>query len=136
LAAASPDGTVSAQGGNMIAVLLSILATSASADIPSKYECKVIIVAKDLPNGSDVKEYVAPALTGSHGGSGFEFTFENHKVGILSDAKWMAISWMRDGKYLAKATFASSLENQGAQVLILGNPADDEEQVSLDCAAP
>jgi hypothetical protein len=119
----------------MIASLLSVLAISAAADIPSKYQCKVILMARDLPNEYAEQAFVAPAMSGSHGGQGREFQFENHRIGILSDAKWMAISWEHNGKTVSRATFASSLENQGAQVLILSNPADDEEQVSLDCYA-
>lgn len=120
----------------MFAFLLTALIGTASAEVPNFYSCRVILVAKDISGGVAEKPFTTMADSGSHGGGGFEFAFEKHKVGILADAKWMAISWMRDGKNVSQATFSSSVANSGAQVLILANPADVDEQVSLDCNVP
>jgi len=118
------------------AIIIALLMPfTAFAQLPMKYDCQVIVTANDLPNRGVVHKYEAIAFGTSHGGQEYVFDFQNHKVGVLSNSKWLALSWMRDGKQIAKATYARSEDTLGHHVLIVGHPENDEEQVSVDCAA-
>jgi hypothetical protein len=97
------------------------------------YDCEVIVIAKDLLQGSATFKYQTTADRGTHGGPAYSFSAGIHKVSVLSDGRWLAISWMRGETTVGQATFARNEFNQGSETLIVGNPLDANEQVSVDC---
>ena len=122
-----------------------MMALSAQADVgdapvtpvltPIFYDCQVIIVAKDVVDGSVTFKYqVTPQNNGSHGGIEYPFASGNHKVSVLSNGRWLGISWWRSDVLVAETVFARSEDNMGSEALIIYNPADQEEQVSVDCS--
>ena len=121
-------------------MMMTIVAQAAPVDVPSTptvvvYDCQVIVVAKDIVDGSVTFKYeVTPDNDGSHGGVEFPFSSGPHKVSVLSNGRWLGISWWRNDTLVSEAVFARSEENMGSQALIIYNPADQEEQASVDCS--
>ncbi len=114
---------------------ISIFPVLSNADGEVKnYSCTVIVVADDLTDGSMEKTFDVLGSSASHGGNEILFEAENHEVTLLSNGKWMGISWKRDGELLAETVVARSDENQASQTMIVYNPANVDEQVSLSCS--
>ena len=118
-----------------LSVLSSLtLMSSAHADTPALYNCQVIIVAKDIKDGAvDFHfEAVGPSNE-SHGGKEYEFTSGVHKVVVLSNARWMGLSWWRGQDIITEVLTVRADDRMAHQVLMAYNPKDQEEQASLDC---
>jgi hypothetical protein len=99
------------------------------------YSCQVILIATDLPQGSLTFKYtVSPTNVGSHGGQEFPFAAGTHKISAISNDRWLGITWTKAGVLVASSVFARSEVNQGSMALIIYNPQNPEEQVSLDCS--
>jgi len=120
----------------MISLIFLMMSGAWAAEpvIPS-YDCKITIFAKDLlPAGYETTTVNRPFQSpGSHGGTPFEFTAGEHKVGIVADAKWRGIIWQRAGKDVAQVLTAGTAPITGNAVIILSNPADLDEAVHLVC---
>ncbi len=114
--------------------LVSSFAQAEGAETPANYQCQLIVIAKDMLNGSEVFKYEAPAKSGSHGGQDYTFSKGHHKVTAITDARWMGINWEREGKSIVQVISVRADDNVNSQVLLAYNPQNTDEQVSLDCA--
>ena len=70
---------------------------------------------------------------GGHGGSERSFTFENHEVTVIANDRWMGIAWWMDGKKLGEAVTLSTVSNAQSRVMLLMNPDNENERVSITC---
>lgn len=120
----------------IIGLCLALLSPAAFAATPTFYNCHALVVSADLPNGSAEAQYKAIAKSETHGGQEYDYTFKNHQLAILSDAKWLSLTWTKDKAVVAEATTVRGEDNQTSVVLILKNPGNDEEQASVDCTVP
>jgi hypothetical protein len=118
-------------------VSTAIAFTPAASATPLFYDCQVIVVAGDLPDGNASTKFkaVGPA-TESHGGQEYSFTFGDHQIVVMANARWRAISWSHKGVVIAKGVTVLTSDSRESNVFLLYNPQtdNDEEQVSLDCA--
>lgn len=96
------------------------------------YDCQLIVVTSD-DSRSFQKKFQADYYSGSHGGR--DFTFENgtEKVILQASNNWMSLNWFSGDQLLAAGLSASSEPTMGSRALIVVNPLNSEEQVSLDC---
>ena len=119
----------------LLALLLSGTLGHAQTDsfmVPN-YDCQLIVVAKDSSKSFD-KKFQADYASGSHGGRALTFENGSEKVVLQASNNWLALDWYRDGKLVAAGLTASSDPYLGSRALILMNPRDTEEQISLDCS--
>jgi hypothetical protein len=117
-------------------IIFGLLSTHAMADAtpPSTdLQCHVMVFATDLTNGMAETEYAAPLSSGAHGGKDYAFKFQDHQVAVNSDGKWLNITWVHKGILVAMGTSVRSENVQNAAVMILYNPNNQDEQVSVNC---
>jgi len=122
-------------GVSMLAASSSSAQTSDGLTEPSFYSCMIVIFAKDLANGHYAEQkFQAPvAASSSHGGDSFDFELEHYKVSLLTNGRWMGISWFRGEQLITQSIFLRQFNSWEAQVLMAFNPANLEEYASLDC---
>lgn len=103
--------------------------------LPTKktYSCTVLVIADDLKEVGEFHFTMDAVADESHGGSPKVFSIEKHQITVLTTGRWMAISWSRSGELLSETVTARSDDNAGSQVLIVYNPKNTNEQVSLGC---
>lgn len=97
-----------------------------------QFSCRLIFAGE---NSSYEKEFLVihdPAA--SHGGEPQQFTYLKHTFVVLSDAKWMGLNWRYGDAVLAESVFTQSLDSKDSRVLLVFNPNNTEEQVSLSCS--
>lgn len=99
------------------------------------YECTIRLFAKDLPNnGFQEVTFPRPLQGGAHGGQPNSYTFGKHTVEALIDSKWRNLTWWIDGKLVAATVSAKSEVVAGYDTVILYNPANTDEEVSVACS--
>src|SRR4051794_5360128 len=67
------------------------------------YDCQMILIAKDLLSGSATFKYEVNANNGPHGGQEYPFSSGNYKISVLSNGRWMGISWWRGEELIAES---------------------------------
>ncbi|NJL23781.1 MAG: hypothetical protein HC902_00420 [Calothrix sp. SM1_5_4] len=101
---------------------------------PDNYSCRLMISAKDLPQGMDDARFrVVGPSTSSHGGTQYTFTFGKNKLWVLANARWRGIVWQRDDALIAHSITAAAEDSLNSLVLVVYNARDPEENVSLEC---
>jgi hypothetical protein len=104
-----------------------------------RYSCHVMILSKDLENGSAEFNYEvtlngeSASSNGPHGGAEYPFAAKNHKLSVMSNARWLGMGWWKNDEQIAQALTVRADDNKNSQVIILYNPKDVEEQASIDC---
>lgn len=106
----------------------------ALAQLSGVQTCRIMIVDPTLPGGALEKMVDVPdQASGTHGGEMIVTEVAAHKVEMNADGKWRNITWSKNGAVIARTVTLAELIHRGIFVVILFNPADDEEQVSLGC---
>lgn len=116
-------------------IVLPVVAFAAKVVTPAAYDCRLAIIANDIPNSVAEFNYRAEASGQAHGGKTYSFSSQGHKVAVLSDSRWLGVTWERNGKTIASTVTARAEDNQSSQALIVYNPSDENEQVALSCTA-
>lgn len=115
-------------------------ATAAPAPAPSPavptYDCEVIIVADDLPNGSADFRYTTDGkASATHlATASYPFEVQEYKISAISNARWFGIVWSKNGTPIARAMNVRSDDMTKPQAMMVYNPTNDDEEVSLDCS--
>gem|GEM_PF-1670539 len=107
-------------------------AEEAAPVLVPNYNCEVIAIAGEAKDVLDQK-FKADYASGMHGGR--EYTFENsvQKVTLLASNNWMAVRWEKNGEVIAFGHYATSKPSDDYRVILMLNPKNEEEQVSLEC---
>lgn len=110
-------------------------AQNQSPPTPETYDCNLDIFANDLPNqfGETHFKAIGPQVQ-VHGGPSYDFTFANYKVSVLANSRWRGISWWAGERLIAQTIHAQPNDSLVDEVLILSNPADTDQFISLECA--
>jgi len=119
----------------LLALLLSGTLGHAQTDsfLVPNYDCQLIVVAKDRSKSFEEK-FQADYFSGSHGGRPLTFEKGNQKVVLQASNNWLSLDWYRGGQLVAAGLTASSEPTTGSRALILMNPRNTDEQISLDCS--
>jgi len=119
----------------MILLVFSLLSAAFAAQPPiTSYDCRVVILAKDLAGGGAEDTFSRPFVSRqAHGGQPHIFTSGDHSVSVLADSKWRAITWEHKGKVVASTVTAGTDAITGNAVMIVYHPTDSSEQVQLVC---
>lgn len=98
------------------------------------YDCRVLLVAADVPAGGEW-QFQAPALSAdSHGGKMQSFRAGAHQIDVMANRQWLGVSWLKGGKKVAEGVFVLGNADQSRnRVAILYDPSDSGDQVSLGC---
>lgn len=116
-----------------IFLLAGILAHAAPSD--RVYKCELVVIAEGVPNGALSQSFERPdSAPGGHGGEYLPFEFGSHIVLVQADGKWRSIYWVNGETVIAHVVTATSQPVAGDQALIVVNPKDEQEQVSLSCS--
>jgi hypothetical protein len=100
---------------------------------PVHFDCRTYAVVGS-PSDEIEKEFKVNLKGESHGGDPFSFQSARQQVNVTADGTWLVVEWTVDGKVLAKGMVAQSSDLVGHRALVLYNPRDDGEQVSLSCS--
>lgn len=98
------------------------------------YNCQVILIVE---NENEVihEKFMADFASGSHGGREYVFEKGPQTVIVMASNNWMAVQWERADKIVAAGHFAISKPTLDFhRVVLLLNPKNPNEQVSLDCS--
>ena len=118
--------------------MLSILfvVESALAQTPAFYDCQVILVAADAPDGGvgEVHFTVPGSLTVNHGGPEKTFNFGPNEITVQAHARWRGVTWRRGQKIVVSSVTASEKDLIGSVAIQAPNPENTEESVSLECS--
>lgn len=103
-----------------------------SADLTGKtLSCTIIVVT-----GAETFEKKFSTSPYSQGHSVPEFVAEGKrsKITAMADGKWLGLSWFLDDELIAESISLIRDTIKQPRVLILYNPQNQDEQVSLDCS--
>ena len=117
----------------LVLFLLIFTASSAQARSVSSIVCDAIVYTE-----FEVleKEGVAlPLAVMGHGGEPFEVKGEQNEVIFNADGRWLGVDWYQNGEPIAHALFLLSEIIETPRVMLVFNPKNLEEQVSLNCSA-
>lgn len=99
-----------------------------------EYHCKLTVVADDIEKGYGEVEFDRPeAAPGSHGGDVTHLEFGPHSVDVQIDGRWRTIVWSRNGKMLGNIMTVSQAPHRTNHVIVMVNPLNEDEQISLVC---
>lgn len=126
----------------IILTLLVILPQWANADVVSdlfktqKFNCFIIGILDTQDDAGfefefevDIKDH----HQGSHGGSERTFVFENHEVVVVANDRWLGLAWWVDGEKVGESVTLSTATHVQSRVVLLMNPKNDYERVSITC---
>ncbi len=94
-------------------------------------QCEVIFITQEVttsetfPVSSSSQGHDVPEMT---------FTAQNHEVTAMADGKWLGLSWRKDTVLVAESISLIRDVTTQPRVLIMYNPANVDEQVSINCA--
>lgn len=98
-------------------------------------KCNLVIVAEGAPGGTQDVNFERPEVApGGHGGEYLPFEFGPHIVLAQVDGKWRSIYWVKGETVIANIVTATAESLHSDQALIVINPNNDQEQVSLSCS--
>lgn len=119
----------------MLSLLFGLISISNATEfvIVPNYECRLIVAASE-PSHSLEKNFMADYASGSHGGREHQFSNGIHEVTLQASNNWMALRWVKNGELVAEGLSAISKASDFDRVMILRNPKNSDEQVSLDCS--
>lgn len=93
-------------------------------------QCQVIVVTEE----EHIEEnFVAPATSQGHNVPEMTVTGQRHEVTAMADGKWLGLSWRKDGELLAESISLIRDVTSQPRVLLIYNPVNVDEQISLDC---
>ena len=122
--------------------ILALLPQMASADVVSdlfksqKYSCFIIgILDKQDDTGFefDFEMEINDKTRGSHGGQERTFKFKNHEVVAVANDKWLGLAWWKSGRKIGESVTLSTATNAQSRVVLLMNPKNEYERVSITC---
>ena len=80
------------------------------------------------------QKFEAPNGSQGHGGPEQNVKGKVNEVITMADGKWLGISWWKNGELIAESINLIRDVIAQPRVLIVYNPKNVEEQVSLDCS--
>ncbi len=80
------------------------------------------------------KSYEAPDSSKGHDVPEIIVKGEQNELTVMADGKWLGMSWRQNGELIAESVNLIRVEITQPRVLIMYNPKNTNEQVSLDCA--
>ncbi len=94
-------------------------------------ECEVLVIT-----GEEFLEqkFEAPMASQGHGGPEQTVKGEVNEVTTMADGKWLGISWRKNGELIAESINLIRDMISQPRVLIVYNPKNVDEQVSINCA--
>lgn len=94
-------------------------------------ECHITVVTdkETLEN-----TFTALEQSAGHGAAGPAINGQFNRVEVKADGMWLGINWTQDGELVAESISVIGSSSEKARVLIVYNPKNNNEQVSLDCA--
>lgn len=112
----------------------STFAQSETSPFVPNYECRLMLILEDNKHEEIDEKFLADY--GSRGHGGMERIYENgrNKVIVQASNNWMAIQWEQSGKIVTAGHFVISKPSDFHRVVIMMNPKNTYEQVSLDCS--
>lgn len=111
-----------------ILIFAAVLITSLSVQA---LECNVIIVTdQEVVEGS----FEAPIKSQGHNVPEQTVEGKINKVSAMADGKWLGISWSQNEELIAESINLIRDSISQPRVLIVYNPKNVDEQVSIDCA--
>ena len=106
-------------------------------ELVADYKCEIILY-RQAPAKGFSQVFMSSYSSGSHGGMSQTFgeglNGGTDVVTVQASNNWMAMNWEQNGKVIANGLAAVSAPSKDYRVMILRNPNNLEEQVSLDCA--
>lgn len=122
--------------------ILALLPQLASADVVSdlfksqKFNCYIIgILDKQDDDGFefDFEIEINDGSRGTHGGPERSFKFKNHEVVVVANDRWLGLAWWVNGKKIGESVTLSTATNAQSRVVLLMNPKNEYERVSITC---
>lgn len=101
-------------------------------NIVPNYECQVIVFV-DSTEEHIQRKFMADHASGGHGGREYHFSNETQSVTVMASHNWMAVRWEQKKKLIAEGHFVISKSSDFDRVVLLKNPNNVNEQVTLDC---
>jgi hypothetical protein len=94
-------------------------------------DCNVIVYTQEEVIE---KSFKAPMVSEGHDVPEFTFKSTINEVTAMADGKWLGITWSKNNEIIAESINLIRDMIDQPRVLIIYNPKNREEQVSLDCA--
>lgn len=79
------------------------------------------------------KRLNVPFVNDGHGGSEFMIQGQENRVLIMADGKWLGIRWEQNGEAIGESVTLLRDAVTQPRVLIMYNPNNLDEQVSISC---
>lgn len=118
----------------ILAILTFVSFTAVANQRPGLQTCRVMIVDKDLPQGAYEITYDVPEVArDGHGGEPVDIESGPHRVEVSVDGRWRNLVWFKGDSLVAKVITLNEKIYDTQHVVILANPQDDDEQLSLGC---
>lgn len=117
----------------LLSLFISVKVSAAELKLVPNYECQLIVVVDEKSENMHEK-FMADYASGSHGGREYRFNKGPQSVTVMASNNWMAIHWERAGQVIAEGHFAISKPSDFHRVILMLNPKNLDEQVSLDCS--
>lgn len=92
--------------------------------------CNVIVVAEDEYIEKELK---VMKVTKGHGAPELSVEGKTNQVTAMADGKWLGLKWLKNGKLVAESVNLIRNESDQPRVLIMYNPNNTDEQVSIGC---
>lgn len=117
-----------------MSLLLLFISSSAFAVGEIGYSCNLRIWGADSQVVID-ENFTTEASGGTHGGRGANFASKDGKTQatVAVDGKWIILNWTKNGTMIANIIFVVANPSQESRVAIAYNPANLEEQATLNC---
>ena len=93
-------------------------------------ECNVIVYTD---SETLEKSFNAPKYSEGHKVPEMSLSGKANEVIVMADAKWLGISWHQSGQLIAESVTLIRDIVSMPRALIIYNPKNTDEQVSLDC---
>ncbi len=77
--------------------------------------------------------FIAPVESQGHDVPEMTVTGTNHEVTAMADGKWLGLSWRSNSVLVAESISLIRDVTTQPRVLIMYNPQNTEEQVSINC---
>jgi hypothetical protein len=126
----------------LFVVLMLCFASSSQARIPKDmfqqniFDCYIIGIIDDGRNGSFEFDFTVDLNKqggGTHGGDERVFNYEKDEVVVIANDRWLGLAWWRGGRKLGETVNLQTDLSTQSRVLILMNPENDNERVSITC---
>ncbi|MCB0407168.1 MAG: hypothetical protein KDD34_03125 [Bdellovibrionales bacterium] len=122
-------------------IISTSISTSALAQVDglfknNTFDCAVIgFISNDENKGFEFTFQIVQNQNSNeaHGGKERSFTYKNHEVTVVANDKWLGLAWWINNKKIGETIYVHTDPNVSSRTLLLMNPLNDEDQLSLNC---